>query len=379
MGRVGFSSYATERLTGFDGEPRPMQPQVERTLFPEFYAEMAVEPTRPAVPGVQRTDYLARPRVHPARHRHLEGRAAGRRRRPRSSCRPSRRARSGSTSTNEYYPSDEAFVFAAAEALANEYRAIVDAGFILQLDDPGLAMGWNRAEFADAHARRLPRGSSPNTSRRSISRSTASPPIGSACTCAGATTSRRTCATCRWRRSSTCCSGSTRRACTSRAPIRAMATNGASSKSTRLPDGKVLIPGVYRLGDQLRRAPGSGRRAHRALRERSLAKRTSSPAPTAASAPSPAPSRASTPRSRGPNSRPSSTAPSGRASGCGDHPRQNRLTASSATCEASPAASMSNAWRPYGTSRYCRGTPRRSSLCASWRLWSDGTASSLAP
>jgi 5-methyltetrahydropteroyltriglutamate--homocysteine methyltransferase len=50
---------------------------------------------------------------------------------------------------NEYYPSDEAFVFAAAEALANEYRAIVDAGFILQLDDPGLAMGWNRAEFAD--------------------------------------------------------------------------------------------------------------------------------------------------------------------------------------------------------------------------------------
>jgi 5-methyltetrahydropteroyltriglutamate--homocysteine methyltransferase len=40
-------------------------------------------------------------------------------------------------------------VFAAADALANEYRAIVDAGFILQLDDPGLAMGWNRAGFAE--------------------------------------------------------------------------------------------------------------------------------------------------------------------------------------------------------------------------------------
>jgi 5-methyltetrahydropteroyltriglutamate--homocysteine methyltransferase len=38
---------------------------------------------------------------------------------------------------------------AAAEALHHEYAAIVEAGLILQLDDPGLAMGWNRAEFAD--------------------------------------------------------------------------------------------------------------------------------------------------------------------------------------------------------------------------------------
>jgi 5-methyltetrahydropteroyltriglutamate--homocysteine methyltransferase len=50
---------------------------------------------------------------------------------------------------NEYYPSDEAFILAAASALSNEYRTIVDAGFVLQLDDPGLAMGWNRGEFAD--------------------------------------------------------------------------------------------------------------------------------------------------------------------------------------------------------------------------------------
>ena len=39
---------------------------------------------------------------------------------------------------NQYYPSDEAYVFAIAEALRTEYRAIVDAGFILQIDDPGL-------------------------------------------------------------------------------------------------------------------------------------------------------------------------------------------------------------------------------------------------
>ena len=39
---------------------------------------------------------------------------------------------------NEYYKSDEEFLFGIAEAMQPEYRAIVDAGFILQLDDPGL-------------------------------------------------------------------------------------------------------------------------------------------------------------------------------------------------------------------------------------------------
>jgi len=43
---------------------------------------------------------------------------------------------------NEHYKSDEAFVFAIAEAMAEEYRAIVDAGFLLQIDDPDLPDGW---------------------------------------------------------------------------------------------------------------------------------------------------------------------------------------------------------------------------------------------
>jgi 5-methyltetrahydropteroyltriglutamate--homocysteine methyltransferase len=36
---------------------------------------------------------------------------------------------------NEYYDSDEAFVFALADALHEEYKAIVDAGLLLQVDD----------------------------------------------------------------------------------------------------------------------------------------------------------------------------------------------------------------------------------------------------
>ena len=37
---------------------------------------------------------------------------------------------------NAYYPTDEAYLFAIAEAMREEYQAIVDAGFLLQLDDP---------------------------------------------------------------------------------------------------------------------------------------------------------------------------------------------------------------------------------------------------
>jgi 5-methyltetrahydropteroyltriglutamate--homocysteine methyltransferase len=44
---------------------------------------------------------------------------------------------------NQYYATDEEYVFAIAEALKTEYKAIVDAGFILQIDDPGLGETWD--------------------------------------------------------------------------------------------------------------------------------------------------------------------------------------------------------------------------------------------
>ena len=44
---------------------------------------------------------------------------------------------------NSYYPTTEAFLEAIAAAMREEYRAIADAGFILQLDDPGLPGAWD--------------------------------------------------------------------------------------------------------------------------------------------------------------------------------------------------------------------------------------------
>ena len=40
--------------------------------------------------------------------------------------------------TNQYYKSDEEYLFAIAGAMREEYKAIIDAGFILQVDDPNL-------------------------------------------------------------------------------------------------------------------------------------------------------------------------------------------------------------------------------------------------
>jgi 5-methyltetrahydropteroyltriglutamate--homocysteine methyltransferase len=146
MGRVGFSAYITERLTGFDGEQRPMSAQVERTMFPEFYADMGSAPLQ-----------------FPACNGPIAWRGPEWIRRDISRFKAALREAAGTEAfmpavspgqvwlnfQNEHYASDEEFVMAAAEALANEYRAIVDAGLVLQLDDPGLAMGWNRLEFAN--------------------------------------------------------------------------------------------------------------------------------------------------------------------------------------------------------------------------------------
>jgi len=46
---------------------------------------------------------------------------------------------------NDYYPSHEEYVFAIAEAMRHEYEAIANAGAVVQLDCPDLAMGRHSA------------------------------------------------------------------------------------------------------------------------------------------------------------------------------------------------------------------------------------------
>ena len=47
---------------------------------------------------------------------------------------------------DEYYRDDRAYLFAWADALREEYRAIIDAGLVLQIDDPSIAENWDQIE-----------------------------------------------------------------------------------------------------------------------------------------------------------------------------------------------------------------------------------------
>jgi len=57
---------------------------------------------------------------------------------------------------NEYYDSDEELLFACADAMREEYAAIIGAGLVLQLDDPAIADNWdlvNPAPSVEAYKR----------------------------------------------------------------------------------------------------------------------------------------------------------------------------------------------------------------------------------
>ena len=81
------------------------------------------------------------------------------------------------TQPNEFYASEEEYFAAYADAMREEYQAILDAGLVLQIDDPRMISGWDsqrnlsldeyrrlaarRVEVAQLRAARLARGSHP--------------------------------------------------------------------------------------------------------------------------------------------------------------------------------------------------------------------------
>jgi 5-methyltetrahydropteroyltriglutamate--homocysteine methyltransferase len=142
--KTGFFAYIGQRLGGF--EPRPsLRPasrwQVEIDAFPEYYAEYlkGAMTGGSAVPGVPLVctgpvTYIGQDRLR----QDLENlRAAVGDAGPDQVFVPSV-APSGVGRGNEYYPTEEAYLDAVAEALRVEYLAIIDAGFTLQVDDPFL-------------------------------------------------------------------------------------------------------------------------------------------------------------------------------------------------------------------------------------------------
>jgi 5-methyltetrahydropteroyltriglutamate--homocysteine methyltransferase len=156
--KPGFFTYVNERLAGF--EPRPQQRRSmfrgEAEAFPEYYAQYfreamiggAIAPVVPVActgpvryrgeAAVQRDIDNLRAAVAAVSHHAVFMPAV---------------APSG-VGSNEYYRTEEEYLHAVGAALRVEYQAIVDAGFILQIDDPFLTDLWSDSALDSAQRAR---------------------------------------------------------------------------------------------------------------------------------------------------------------------------------------------------------------------------------
>jgi 5-methyltetrahydropteroyltriglutamate--homocysteine methyltransferase len=142
MGKVNFITYVAERLSGFEVEPgrSSMAPSWQRELemFPEYYADYFKKYSAAAGPMVVMhcrgpIEYVGQEAV--ARDiANLKAALQGLEVEEAFMPATSPRGFGG----NEYYATEHDYACAVADALREEYRTIVDAGLILQVDDPGL-------------------------------------------------------------------------------------------------------------------------------------------------------------------------------------------------------------------------------------------------
>jgi 5-methyltetrahydropteroyltriglutamate--homocysteine methyltransferase len=142
--KPGFFTYIQERLEGFEARPdqKLLLFQKEVAAFPEYYAQYFKEAMMggtivPIVPVV--CTGPVKYRGENAVKRDIEnlkaaGKAAGI---DNDHMFLPATAPSG-VGINEYYKSDEEYFHALAAELGKEYRAIVDSGILLQVDDPFL-------------------------------------------------------------------------------------------------------------------------------------------------------------------------------------------------------------------------------------------------
>lgn len=157
QGKPGFFTYVGERLNGFEPSPegRSQIYPAEVAAFPEYYERYFAQ----AMGGGSIASMVPLVCTGPVSYRGnevvqrdianlrlaLEGTPAQEAFVP--SVSPT------GVGVNKYYSTDEAYLFAVAEAMRSEYQAIVDAGFILQIDDPFLTDVFGDPTLSEAERR----------------------------------------------------------------------------------------------------------------------------------------------------------------------------------------------------------------------------------
>lgn len=146
--KISYSTYVTDRLTGFstEGPTETARPHLDLQPFPELRRKMALlTGPRP----FKRVSCIGPVKV---RERAALEHDLDNMRRAAAAARPTEAflnaASPGVVATflpNQYYPTHEAYIEAVADGMRDEYEAIVGAGFVLQVDCPDLAMARHTA------------------------------------------------------------------------------------------------------------------------------------------------------------------------------------------------------------------------------------------
>jgi 5-methyltetrahydropteroyltriglutamate--homocysteine methyltransferase len=142
QGKVSFLTYVKDRLSGFDAvEGEALLPpswRKEMDDFPEYYSQYLGKYSSTVAP--MRVMVATAP-VRYTGHAALEADIANLRAALKEVSAVEAFLPSTSPSgfgRNEYYASESEFLAAVAEALRAEYLAIIESGFLLQIDDPWL-------------------------------------------------------------------------------------------------------------------------------------------------------------------------------------------------------------------------------------------------
>jgi 5-methyltetrahydropteroyltriglutamate--homocysteine methyltransferase len=165
FGKSNFNNYMRERLGGFEERPVTESPTISISDRDRAggYAGYFQQSGLSAI-GVQVRRFFCVDDLSykgeallAARHRQLQGRTR--------SCQGSAGRGDGravpaggraglhrALAEQRSLPDDESFLYAIADAMRVEYQGIVDAGFLLQIDDPDLADAWQLHTEMDAPA-----------------------------------------------------------------------------------------------------------------------------------------------------------------------------------------------------------------------------------
>jgi 5-methyltetrahydropteroyltriglutamate--homocysteine methyltransferase len=147
MSKPSYVTYVIDRLDGFGGESHPVETYADLDDFPVLHRKVFGDPgrSRRRLPACDGPIAVRDPEAATVDVEHLQAALDGSQEGFLNAASPGVIAL---FFRNDYYATREEYVYAIAEAMRVEYEAVTNAGLLLQIDCPDLAMG-RHIQFAD--------------------------------------------------------------------------------------------------------------------------------------------------------------------------------------------------------------------------------------